>query len=128
MNKDDLLRIFRYYLPFGNLSGQELRLPPRLALHMAEELGREGFTILGLDGWYYLPQVHGLAQDLAVDFFVGQAILEGPDAGPASAKSIQAFIQNHLPSHIDFVSFTLDYPPQWGAELLMALNVSPLEV
>jgi hypothetical protein len=109
--KDTLKRLIEKYSTIGIIKGAEFLLPHNEALSFADDLGSNGFTILGVDGWYYVDRdKRGIIQDLEVDLAIEDSVLKGSDPVRSSVAIAKQFIANSLPERTEFVSFTIDVP------------------
>jgi hypothetical protein len=113
--RDSLTQIMGQYRHLGVVKGGELLLRPDDALRLAEELGRIGIAIMGCDGWYYVKpdDDRWIAQDLAVDYYVGDDILQCDEPVRRSVEAVKQFIKTEVTERTAFISFTLDVPASW---------------
>ena len=118
MKREQVAAVLERYKPLGIVRGRqfgaELLLRPQDALRLADELGKLGVPIAGVDGWKYVNREHGtVRQDIDVDFSVDDALLRQHDAVERSVALVKDFIRHQLLPDTDFVVLNLDIPQGW---------------
>lgn len=97
MTIDNILLKYRdKYIQYGS----EFLFRPPDALDFLEEIAAENIDVLGIDLWQ--PVVIDGKEYFVTDAPVFLTEVESP------FQTARAFLSNHIPSHIAFVSFVLD--------------------
>jgi hypothetical protein len=112
MKDDKLVSVLRKYYAVSVYKGGDILLEPRDALSLAEDLKSINIPIMGITGWYYVgaAQERKLAEDMSVDYYVGDNVWFGTNRVEESVKLIKEFIKNRLPSRTGLISLDLDIP------------------
>jgi hypothetical protein len=107
---EQLLSLVKKYKRRGAtvVGAVELALSPAEAMEFADEVGKLGIAITGVDGWFYIGDE--LAQAIEVDFYVGDDVLVLENKVALSVENVKEYIQSGLPKRVDKVSFTFDIP------------------
>lgn len=103
-----LIQVFKKYVPLGIIKGNDLLLPPKLAISFVEELSQIGILITGYDVWKYVNREHHpswIVNLLGAGKYLGDEELNADsiDAGK-SGEIFKKAILEHLPPDAEFVS------------------------
>ena len=110
---EKLRQLLATYKSSGILSGNELLLPPQIALRLLDDLVNIDVAVMGTDVWHYVDRKKGwIVQDLAVDFSVDERLLDQVDAAEKTIAAVQHFLNTQLPDRTELVSFTFYVPPE----------------
>ena len=110
MTIEKLIRILRRYSKIAIEKSEEFLFKPEDAIKLVDELHSIEIPVMGITGWYYVgdPKDGNLAEDMRVDYYVGDKVWFGDNRVDDSTNLVKVYILNHLTLHTDFVSLDLD--------------------
>jgi len=92
------------------VQGSELLLRPTDASTLVSELEKLGVTVIGFDGWHYpennVNNSARLQQNLAIDFYVGDAVLKEENPVHRCAQKTKTYLETEIRNGTAFVSLT----------------------
>jgi len=107
----DLLSVIKKFMARGFLKGGELLIKPEDALEMADDLERIHVPLMGVTGWHIVDRDKGwIVEDLAVDYYVGDAIWFGNNPVEESIQAVKQYLTESLPQSAEFVTLDIDMP------------------